>query len=416
MQAPKNGFFYVLDRATGAAAFRRRIRHHHLGQGGGSENRPPHRRSPGARYGESGKPFVSMPGPGGAHSWQPMSFSPLTQLVYLPVTEAAFPFFPSANSPQRELGWNTGDEFTSGSLPQDPKIKAQIEGGLKGHLAAWDPVARKEVWRVELGHPWNGGVVVDRGQSRVPRHRNGRIRRLSRRHRRAPVVRRDAGRRARRDRYPMRSTASNTLRSKSAGAAPLVWLRASWRWYRTLPRTCRECWCSSWAASARRCRRWQQRPPRFSIRRPRCAARRRRCRQGALSHVTAPTCHGDNATGSGVLPDLRYSAVHQADAACDGGDRAPRQPLRIAAWWRSKIEITTGDLRENPRLYHSPRERGQAHRRHGGGARQATALSEPPMPTAAERRFSRCRRARADIRAASRCTWHEIPGRNESGC
>ena len=61
------------------------------------------------------------------------------------------------------MAWNTGVDFNAGSLPQDAKIKALIKSGLKGHLAAWDPVARKEVWRVELGRPWNGGVVSTAG-------------------------------------------------------------------------------------------------------------------------------------------------------------------------------------------------------------------------------------------------------------
>ncbi len=62
----------------------------------------------------------------------------------------------------------------------------------------------------------------------------------------------------------------------------------------------------------------------------RSAARYRRPRRykagKALYQTYCSTCHGDNATGSGVLPDLRYSAFI-ADAGCDGFDRAPGQPL-----------------------------------------------------------------------------------------
>ena len=29
----------------------------------------------------------------------------------------------------------------------------------RGHLAAWDPVAQREVWRVQYPGPWNGGVL-----------------------------------------------------------------------------------------------------------------------------------------------------------------------------------------------------------------------------------------------------------------
>jgi alcohol dehydrogenase (cytochrome c)/quinohemoprotein ethanol dehydrogenase len=92
-----------------------------------------------------------------------MSFSAQTHLVYFPVTELAFPFVPEANPKHHELAWNTGVDFDAGSLPQVPKIKAQILAGLKGHLVAWDPVTNREVWRAELGHPWNGGVVSTAG-------------------------------------------------------------------------------------------------------------------------------------------------------------------------------------------------------------------------------------------------------------
>jgi quinohemoprotein ethanol dehydrogenase len=162
MQAPKNGFFYVLDRATGellaadpftTTTWAKRV---DLKTG-----RPVVEK--GADYGESGKPFVSMPGPGGGHSWQPMSFSPQTNLVYFPVMDVAFPYFPEKIATRHDLAWNTGVDFNAGSLPQDPKIKAQIIGSLKGHLVAWNPATNKEVWRAELGHPWNGGVVSTAG-------------------------------------------------------------------------------------------------------------------------------------------------------------------------------------------------------------------------------------------------------------
>jgi quinohemoprotein ethanol dehydrogenase len=162
VQAPKNGFLYVLDRATGEllaadpyteTTWAKRV---DLRTG-----RPVIEK--GANYGESGKPFVSKPGPGGGHSWQPMSFSTQTALLYFPVTDVAFPFVPEKNASHHDLAWNTGVDFNAGSLPQDPKIKAQILGSLRGHLAAWDPVAKKEVWRAELGSPWNGGVVSTAG-------------------------------------------------------------------------------------------------------------------------------------------------------------------------------------------------------------------------------------------------------------
>ena len=92
-----------------------------------------------------------------------MSYSPRTGLVYFPVMEAAFPYFPDKNFRKRTLAWNTGVDFNAGSLPQDEAVKAQIKAGLKGHLAAWDPVAQREVWRVQYEHPWNGGALSTAG-------------------------------------------------------------------------------------------------------------------------------------------------------------------------------------------------------------------------------------------------------------
>jgi len=162
LQAPKNGVFYVLDRGTGelisakpfttvnwATSFDPKT-------GRPSEN-------PQARYGETGKPFTAQPGPSGGHSWQPMSYDPETHLVYIPVIDLSFVYIGQKDFKMRTLGWNTGVDFNAGSLPEDPKVIAQIETGLKGHLAAWDPVAQREVWTAPDATPWNGGVVTTAG-------------------------------------------------------------------------------------------------------------------------------------------------------------------------------------------------------------------------------------------------------------
>ena len=163
MQAPKNGFFYVIDRKTGqlisAQPFVAGV---NWATGVDMKTGRPIE-NPQARYGETGKPFLSVPGPGGAHNWQPMSFSPLTGLVYLPVTEMAFPYVPDAKFKTRIVGWNTGADFDAGSLPQDEKVKADAKEHLKGHLAAWDPVAQKEVWRIQYDEPWNGALLSTAG-------------------------------------------------------------------------------------------------------------------------------------------------------------------------------------------------------------------------------------------------------------
>jgi quinohemoprotein ethanol dehydrogenase len=162
MQAPKNGIFYVIDRETGQLISAKPFVPINWASGVDMATGRPIE-NPEARYGETGKAFVAQPGPGGAHSWQPMSYSPRTHLVYFPAMEMSFPYVPDAKHPVRKLAWNTGVDFDAGSLPQDEKVKAAIKASLKGHLAAWDPVEQREVWRVQYEHPWNGGVVSTAG-------------------------------------------------------------------------------------------------------------------------------------------------------------------------------------------------------------------------------------------------------------
>ncbi|HEY4213913.1 MAG TPA: PQQ-dependent dehydrogenase, methanol/ethanol family [Steroidobacteraceae bacterium] len=162
LQAPKNGFFYVIDRTNGQFISAQPFAAVNWAKGVDPTTGRPIE-TPDARYGETGKPWISQPGPGGAHNWQPMAFSPATGLVYIPVSDLSFPYFPDKRFAIHQLAWNTGADFNAGSLPQDEKIKSAAIAGSQGHLAAWDPVAQKEVWRVPQGHPWNGGVLATAG-------------------------------------------------------------------------------------------------------------------------------------------------------------------------------------------------------------------------------------------------------------
>ncbi|MEJ0035472.1 MAG: PQQ-dependent dehydrogenase, methanol/ethanol family [Gammaproteobacteria bacterium] len=163
MQVPKNGFFYVLDRATGELLSAQPVLPTNwatsvdLKTGRPVEN-------PASRYGKTGKPFVAMPGPMGAHSWQPMAFNPERGLVYVPINEAGFVYIPDKAFHATPLSFNVGADFGAGSLPiQDDKAMAGVKAGTKGHLAAWDPVTQKEVWRVQYEHPWSGGALATAG-------------------------------------------------------------------------------------------------------------------------------------------------------------------------------------------------------------------------------------------------------------
>lgn len=162
MQAPKNGFFYVLDRATGELISAQPYTRVNWARGLDPRTGRPIE-NPQARYGETGKPWIAMPGPSGAHSWPAMSYDPLTRLVYVPVIDGSFVFIGEKHFKPKSMGWNTAVDFNAGSLPEDPRVIAQVERGLQGRLLAWDPVAQKAAWSVQYDTSWNGGVVSTAG-------------------------------------------------------------------------------------------------------------------------------------------------------------------------------------------------------------------------------------------------------------
>jgi quinohemoprotein ethanol dehydrogenase len=162
MQAPKNGFFYVLDRATGEFISARPYTRVNWARGVDPHTGRP-LEDPKARYGETGKPWIAMPGPSGGHSWPAMSYDPLTHLVYVPVIDGSFAFIGDKEFKPKSMGWNTAVDFNAGSLPEDPKVIAQIQMNLKGRLVAWDPVLQKAAWAVPYDTSWNGGVVSTAG-------------------------------------------------------------------------------------------------------------------------------------------------------------------------------------------------------------------------------------------------------------
>ena len=161
MQAPKNGFFYILDRATGELLSADPIAkttwasHIDLKTGRPVEN-------PDARYYRTGKTTILYPSSGGAHNWQPMSYSPQTGLVYLPVMEMGIPLS-QGGSPTPVPGvYNTGTDMQGGTAWNAEQLKS-IRQDTKGFLMAWDPVRRKVAWKRELAANFNGGVLSTGG-------------------------------------------------------------------------------------------------------------------------------------------------------------------------------------------------------------------------------------------------------------
>ena len=164
MQAPKNGFFYVLDAKTGelisAEKFTDISWATHVDMKTG---RPVE--TPGARFYKTGEPFASLQSPNGAHTWHPMSFSPQTGLVYIPVHRQNYTFTHDAAFTPSPLTTNLGIRRAA-ALPDPAAQAAALRTTLAsvgGPLIAWDPIRQREVWRAEREGAANGGVLSTAG-------------------------------------------------------------------------------------------------------------------------------------------------------------------------------------------------------------------------------------------------------------
>jgi quinohemoprotein ethanol dehydrogenase len=161
-QAPKDGYFYVLDRATGEVISAKPYTTVTWATGiDPMTGRPLENVS--ARYEESGKAAPLAPGPLGGHSWHSVSYSPQTGLVYIPVQEAGFLYKAEVHFQESSLAFNTAIDFVAGGMPQKPEVKKSVLDSIKGHLSAWDPIQQKEIWRVDRSSPVNGGILSTAG-------------------------------------------------------------------------------------------------------------------------------------------------------------------------------------------------------------------------------------------------------------
>jgi PQQ-dependent dehydrogenase (methanol/ethanol family) len=161
MQAPKNGFFYVIDRETGEFLSAKNIMPVNWATHIDPETGRPVE-AEGARYDENGITKKISPGPGGAHNWQPMSYSPDTGLVYLPAKQEPAVYRLDKNFRDDKSGINFGVDFWS---PQEEISELPPEFGeeFQGYLLAWDPVRQREVWRATHSTMHNGGVLSTAG-------------------------------------------------------------------------------------------------------------------------------------------------------------------------------------------------------------------------------------------------------------
>ena len=156
MQAPKNGFFYVLDRATGELLSAEKYVQVTWASRSTS---PPAGPIETRRRSYEDAPKMVFPAPSGGHNWHPMAWSPKTGLVYIPAREMALTYPMKAGFKHDDRVWNTGLDFAAylqiiGKAPEPAPV---------GKLIAWDPAQGKAAWTVEQKGAFNGGILATAG-------------------------------------------------------------------------------------------------------------------------------------------------------------------------------------------------------------------------------------------------------------
>ncbi len=165
MQAPKNAFFYVIDRTNGKLISAQPYAPQNWADRIDlATGRPVEK--PNVRYTEG--PAMVLPSGIGAHAWMPMSYSPRTGLVYIPAMEYPLIYGDAKPFEIHPGRWNTGVSFLDPpplpGLPADMDARrAALHAMIRGKLVAWDPVAQKARWEVQRDWPWNGGTLATAG-------------------------------------------------------------------------------------------------------------------------------------------------------------------------------------------------------------------------------------------------------------
>jgi len=157
MQAPKNGFFYVIDRATGELI--------------SAKNYVPVNWASHIDI-ESGRPVETgigdwsktqrmlSPAIVGGHNWHPMSYSDNTGLVYIPTIHTTYPYKPNSLYQYDPRGFNTGEDF-AGLAATSPDIVPGFCSPTR--LTAWDPVKQKQAWQVKFSRGISAGILSTAG-------------------------------------------------------------------------------------------------------------------------------------------------------------------------------------------------------------------------------------------------------------
>ena len=159
MQAPKNGFFYVLDRATGELLSAEK----YTTVSWASHVDPKSGRPVETGRGEwHEEPAMIAPGVAGGHNWHPMAWSPETKLVYIPTQQLPYPYFPARGYRYQPGRFNTAEDLP-GMASSIAGFERSIRFCSPTALTAWDPVAQRRVWQAPHDSEVNGGTLATAG-------------------------------------------------------------------------------------------------------------------------------------------------------------------------------------------------------------------------------------------------------------
>ena len=313
IQAPTNGFLYVIDRTNGklisAKPFTRTTWASAIDQRTG---RPVE--SPGARYHGRASLFEMWPDIVGGHSWAPQSFSPRTGLLYLPTINRGMLIGDAGLDLAREARSVRPDNINAGlGVTGDfaPNLPHQTS-----FLQAWDPIAQRPRWRVPLPGLWSAGTMATAGdlvfQGRLDNRfqaydaRTGRL--LWSYDTRAPIAAAPIS-------YSVNGRQYVTVLTGNGGAGGGYHAAVQPGFnidYRTQARRVLTFALDGRATLPRA----PVPPPKVRPRDPGFRPDTAVERQGAIDYALAcGTCHGAGAQAGGTAPDLRISPVPSDEAA-----------------------------------------------------------------------------------------------------
>lgn len=151
MHAPKNGFFYVIDRKDGKLISAKNYvpvswaKGIDLASGRPLEN-------PEARFPDR-KPQVVYPGYFGAHNVEAMSFNPQAGLMYIPALDQGRVY---SDPPGDLASWRHKDNGRASNGIGNPPPGLQPKPSTS-FLIAWNPATQREAWRVPTVGPRGAG-------------------------------------------------------------------------------------------------------------------------------------------------------------------------------------------------------------------------------------------------------------------